>query len=95
MSTRELKNGFVMAQLNEHSRIILDDGCYVVQNQDEDGSWGNSPWIHPEAFKALCVLPVPHGALYDCDRDGPLTFNTTKEAHDFAMSLIGEGKHQA
>lgn len=51
------------------SRIVVDDGCWVIQNYlpnppdvSPDGStrhkWKNSPWIFPEAKQILDELPT-------------------------------------
>ena len=38
------------------AHIIIDDGCYVLVNMRE-GKGRMSPWIFPEAFRALKELP--------------------------------------
>ena len=47
-----------VAVLNQgHTVIAVDDGCYVVRNRKEDGTWGFSSWIFPEALEVLKQLP--------------------------------------
>jgi hypothetical protein len=81
-------------EVNQYCRIIIDDGCYLVQHLKVDGSWKSSPWIPPEAHAVLVTLPPPPGPLYDINRDGPLPPMNAQELSAFMASLIGEGKHK-
>ena len=40
---------------NGNSVIVVDDGCYAIQNYGK-GEWGWSAWIFPEALIELQKL---------------------------------------
>lgn len=42
---------------NGNSRIVIDDGCYVLLNRAANDEWRASPWIFPEAWEVLKSLP--------------------------------------
>lgn len=52
----------VLTLVDEHGgrvQIVMDDHCYVILHQQENGSYKQTPWIFKEAFQALKHLPDP------------------------------------